>query len=183
MSLFQTRRNVSEDKGNCDSGCLSEKIMDKVSYFNVSAVGNKTGECVWHTYIHRQQTQFLNCNLALNLSYEHCAVLLSPSQHKCSCQYQDFWLDKTLYQSTYPIKLVCSEIRSSPQLRLLGYRGFAVYKLIRRSWNVRFAYASVKKGKLVERKSYSIINRRKHCTWDGIKTDFREINYEYQKID
>ena len=49
MRFFQTRRNVPEDKGNCDSGCLSEEIMSTASYTSALVVCNITGKFVSHT--------------------------------------------------------------------------------------------------------------------------------------
>jgi hypothetical protein len=59
-------------------------------------------------------------------------VLLSLSlpQQKCSCQYFDICLGESVYRSTYPIQMIWNEIGSSPQLRLIGFRGLAAYTFI-----------------------------------------------------
>jgi hypothetical protein len=55
MPFFQTRRNVPEDKGNCDSGWLSKEIMRTASYLSALAVGNIMDKFVSHTHTHTQQ--------------------------------------------------------------------------------------------------------------------------------
>ena len=84
MPFFQTRRNVPEDKRNCESVCLSDEIMNTASYTSALVVGSTTGKFVLHAP--QQLTHLSQCSLILKLNYEYYAVLQSVSKHKCNTQ-------------------------------------------------------------------------------------------------